>query len=92
MPWRPRAPGGDVRVIQRGERLGLAREPREAIRIVRERLGQHLDGHVAVELRIARAIHLAHAAFANGRCNLVDAEAGAEGKGQRVRDYTGVRR
>ena len=34
---------GDVGVVQRRKRLGFALEPRQAIRILRERLGQHLD-------------------------------------------------
>ena len=75
--------GGDVRMIQRGQRLRFARESRQAIRIVRERLGQDLDRDVAIQLRIARAIDLAHAPFADLRGDFVDAEAGAGGEGQR---------
>ena len=52
----------DVRVIERGEQLRFAREPRQAVRIEREPLGQHLQGDVAIQLRVARAIHLAHGA------------------------------
>ncbi len=33
--------------------------------VVRERLGQHLQRHVPIELRISRSIHLPHAAFAD---------------------------
>ena len=56
----------DVRVIQRREHLRLALEPREPVRIGRERLGQHLDRDVAVQPRVARAIDLAHPAGADG--------------------------
>ena len=37
----------DVRMVQRGERAGLALESREAVRIGREELRQDLDGDVA---------------------------------------------
>ena len=72
---------GDVGMIQRRERLRFAREPREPIGIVRERVRQDLDRDVAIQLRVARAIHLAHAAFADLRGDFVDAEARAGGRG-----------
>ena len=37
---------GDVRMIQRSEGLGLALEPREAVGVMREGLGQDLDRDV----------------------------------------------
>ena len=40
-------------------------EARDAIGIAADRLGQDLDRDVALQLRIARAIHLAHAAGAD---------------------------
>ena len=52
----------DVRVVERGEHLRLAAEARQAIGIGGEELGQDFDRDVAIELRVARAIHLAHAA------------------------------
>ena len=55
---------GDVRVIQRRQGLRLAREPDQPFRIERKQLGQHLDRYVAIELRIASAINLAHSAGA----------------------------
>src|SRR5688572_29257380 len=67
----------DVRVIERGEHLRFAREPREAIGIERERCRQYFDGHVAIELRIARAIHLAHSPGAERREDFIGAKAGA---------------
>src|SRR5882672_10981014 len=72
---------GDVRMVQRGERLRFAREARQAVRVVRERFGQDLDRDGAIQLRIAGAVHLAHAAFADRRIDFVDAEARA-GQGQ----------
>ena len=46
----------------------------------REELGQDLQRDVAIELRVARAIDLAHAACAEGRDDLVGAEARAGGQ------------
>ena len=52
--------------------------------------GQYLDRNVTPEPRIARAVDLAHAAGADRRGDLVDAEAGTGGEGQTlVVDYTG---
>ena len=51
-------------MIQRREHLGLALEPRESVRIGDEGLGKDLQRDIATELRIRRAIHPAHAAFA----------------------------
>ena len=58
---------GDVRMIQRGEDLRLALEPRERDRDRRRRLRQDLHRDVAAELRVACAIHLAHATGAEQR-------------------------
>jgi hypothetical protein len=52
----------DVRVVEGGERAGLALESREALGVGGQRFGQHLDGDVAGEAGISRPIHLAHAA------------------------------
>ena len=49
----------DVRMIQRREQMGLALEAREPLGIGGKQLGQDLDGDVAPELRVARAIDLA---------------------------------
>ena len=52
-------------MVQRREHPRLALEAREAIRVGRELGRQDLDRDVAPELRVARAIHLAHAARAD---------------------------
>ena len=65
----------DVGVIERGQHFRLALEPREAIRVGRQHRGQHFDGHVALQLRVGRAIDLAHAACANSRDDLIGAKA-----------------
>lgn len=73
---------GDVRMIQRGQRPGFTLEAREPISVVRERFGQDLDRHIPIELRIAGAIHLPHAAFADLSGDVVDAEARAGSESQ----------
>ena len=67
----------DVRVAERGEHLGLALEPREVLGIFGEALRQNLDRHLAAQLRVARAIDLAHAARAERRDDLVRTERGS---------------
>lgn len=56
---------GNVRMIERRENLGLALESRQSLRIRRQGLGQHLDRHLAPEVRVLSAIHLSHTAFAD---------------------------
>ena len=61
-------------MVQRGEDLGFPLEAGQLIRVGRERLGQHLERHVPVELRVAGLIHLAHAAPTNQADHFVRAE------------------
>ena len=63
--------GADVRMVQRGENLGFTAESREALRVVREGVGQDLEGDITTELRIACTIDLAHAAHAESGLNFV---------------------
>ena len=69
--------------------MGFACKPGQAIGIAGEGIRQDLQRDVPIQLRVARAIHLPHAAFADLRADFVDAEAGAWGKGQSAVDYTG---
>jgi hypothetical protein len=62
-------------MVERGEQLRLALETRDPFGIGRERVGQDFQRHVATEARIARAIHLAHPAFAKLREDLVMTDA-----------------
>jgi hypothetical protein len=80
----------DVRMIERGQRLRFAREAGESIVIGGERVRQDLQGDVAIELRVASAIHLAHATGADGRDDLVRAESGSWGERQDPVDYSVV--
>ena len=74
--------GGDVRMIQRGEEVCFALKPGNPVRIVDEAVRDHLDGDVAIQLRVARFVDFAHPARADGRVDLVRAEAGAGGEAQ----------
>ena len=79
----------NVWVVQRGEQLSFTLEPRNALGIVRHRVGQGFDRDVAAEHRVMRAIDLAHASSADGGDHFVGAETGADSQGQTAADYTG---
>ena len=64
----------DVRMVQRREQLRFAMKARQALRVAGDFRQQHFDRDVAVELRVARAVHLAHAACPEQRLNLIPAE------------------
>ena len=72
--------GDDVRMIERRGGLRLLHEPAAAILVRQAVGGQHLDRHLAAQTRIARAVHLAHAARAEQREYLVRAELRAGGE------------
>ena len=63
--------GGDVGMVQRGERKGFAFEAREALRVGGELVGQDFDGDVTAEANVARQPDAAHAAIAERRGHLV---------------------
>jgi hypothetical protein len=52
-----------MRMIERRQRPGLTLEPREALTVRGNRFRKDLQRQIAAEIRIARAIDLAHAAF-----------------------------
>ena len=60
-----RVDGDDAGVVEGGEGLGLALEALEPLRVGGHLGRQHLEGHVAPELRVGRAVHLAHPAGAD---------------------------
>jgi hypothetical protein len=74
--------GGDAWMIECRKDLRFALKPREAIRIVRQRGWEDFDRDVATELCIARTIHLAHTAGADGGEDLVRPEASTGTEGQ----------
>ena len=67
----------DVRMIERGEDFGFTLEARQPLAIGRHGLGQHLDGDGALQVGIAGAIHLAHAARADLGGDFIGTESGA---------------
>ena len=80
-----------MRVVQAGDRLGLALEPLLQIRITGDMLRQHLDGDGAVQAGVSGSIDLAHAAFADLGGDAVGAERGAWGRGAWLRHGLYVR-
>ena len=74
----------DVRMIERRGGARFALESRASIGIGGERLRQNLDRDVASELRVSRAIHVAHSTGADERSDLVGSKALA-GERRRVR-------
>jgi hypothetical protein len=70
--------------------FGFPLEPGETIGIVDERFGQNLQRDIAIQLRIAGAIHLAHA-FTDRGGDLVRTKAGAGSQGHGVRRLYGDR-
>ena len=67
-------------MVERGDGLGLALEPREPVRILRYVRRQDLDRHVAPKARVLRAIDLAHAACSKAVENLVRSKTSAGGE------------
>jgi hypothetical protein len=62
-------------MIQRREQLRFTFEPSEALRIPGDEFRQNLDCNVAIQVRIAGAIHFAHTARAEGGEDFVRPEA-----------------
>ena len=69
---------------ERGHRLRFTLESRQALGIRGEQFRQDLDRDVAIELVIARPIHLSHATGADGAEDFVRAESRAWWEGHRV--------
>src|SRR3954463_9620864 len=65
---------GDVWMIERGQQFGFPLKPGDPAGVAGEHLRQDLDGDFAAKLRVARAIHLAHAAGADGVDDFVTAD------------------
>ena len=74
----------DVRMIERRQRLRFAVKPRQPIGVVREGIGQHLEGDIAIELRVAGAKHLAHSPGAECGEDLVGTDVAAGNESHRL--------
>ena len=82
---------GDVRMIQRRERLRLAFEARQAVGVRGERVRQDLDRDLAAKCRVRCAIHLPHTAFTDLSGDFVGAESRAGRHRQTLRIIRGWR-
>jgi hypothetical protein len=67
--------GADVRMLEGGDRAGFALEAVSRLGGLGDIRGQHLDGDVAIEPRVARLVDLAHAARADRGDDLVRSQA-----------------
>ena len=56
--------GGDVGMIQFRQDLGFALKAGQPFRIVGKLIGQDLDRHLTIELRVGSTVHLSHATLA----------------------------
>jgi hypothetical protein len=70
----------NVRMIERRKHLGFALQACDALGISREAFEHDLDGDRALQFRIARAVHLAHAASTERVNDLVRADSRPCGK------------
>ena len=66
--------GRDAGVVQRREKSRFPLETSEPFRIAGEGIRQNLDRHVATELGVAGAIHLAHGSGSDETAELVETE------------------
>ncbi len=72
---------GDVGMIERRQRLGLALESRQPLRVAGKRRRQRLQRDVAAQLGVARPMDLAHATGAKWRKDFVWTEPGTGREG-----------
>jgi hypothetical protein len=70
----------DIRMIECRQHLRFAPESRQPVRILSQSGRKNLDGDFAVELDVARGVHLVHATRAEGREDFVVTELVAHGK------------
>ena len=68
--------GDDVGVVERGNGAGFTLKAGAQLGAGCALLAENLDGDIAVEARVAGAIHLAHAAYSECGLDLIDAKAG----------------
>ena len=77
--------GRNIRVVERRQNPRFALEPCEPVLIRREQPWQNLDRDLAMQLGIARAVDLAHAACAQLREDLIGTESCADIERHRLR-------
>jgi len=69
-------------VIECGEGTGFPLEAGDAVLVLEELLGQDLDGHVALELRVPDPVDLSHSPRTERGEDLPGTETGAGGETQ----------
>src|SRR5262249_14847984 len=69
---------GDIRMVERRENFRFTLESAHSVNIARELVRQNLDRDFALELQVAGAVDLAHAAFAEQSGDFVGTEDCAE--------------
>src|SRR5579863_6270864 len=79
----------NVRMIERGNRARFALKALPRVGFLRQMLRQNLDGHVAPEARVPRAIHLAHSTRTDGRLNFIRPEFASDGQHHRFFNSAG---
>ena len=84
--------GDDVGMVERGDRAGFLLEAPAAIGVGGELRRQGLQGHLPAEPRVARPVHLAHAARAEKAKDFVRPEHRAGGQVHGFCDYNPSRR
>src|SRR5467141_273175 len=70
----------NMRMVQAGDRLGLALKALPQSWVVGEMRRKNLDGDSAVQARISRSVDFTHSSCADGRNDLVWAESDARGQ------------
>ncbi len=73
--------GDDVRMVQGAGGAGFGNEPLHALRMTFDLFVQNLQRHVALEARVARAIHVSAAPLAEQLLDFVGADRRAAGHG-----------
>jgi hypothetical protein len=61
----------DARIVQRGDGARFLLDAVAGFGVGRERAGEHFDRDVAIEARVSRSVHFAHAARAKRRDDFV---------------------
>ena len=71
-------------MIECRQDLGFAFEASHSRGILREDFGQNLDGYLALQPGVSRAVHFAHSSGVNRRKDLVGAKLVARSQGHRI--------
>ena len=70
----------DIRMVERGEKFGLALKASDAIGVCREGVRKDLERDIARETDVGGPIDLAHAPLAEQGHDFISAEAAARGE------------